>query len=102
MTDRPKLPNLLELARHLADSGDYVLLKHARERSAERAITEPEWIYVLRTGWHEKRKDSYDEFYESWAYSIRGKTIDGRELRVVVSFDDDTEMLIITLIDLSV
>ena len=101
MTDRPKIPDLLEVVRQFAEDGNYVLLKHARERGYERSITEPEWLFVLRNGWHEKRKDQYDDFHQAWSYSIRGKTVDERELRVIVSFDDDPQMLIITLIDLS-
>jgi len=54
-----------------------------------------------KSGWHEKRKDAYSEVFKSWNYAIRGKTIDERELRVVVSFDEDG-LLIITVIDLEV
>jgi len=32
--------------------------------------------------------------------AIRGKTVDGRQLRVVVSFDEETGLLIITAIAL--
>jgi len=55
---------------------------------------------VLREGFHEKRKDKYEELYKAWSYSIRGKTVDNRRLRIVVSFDSKTGMLIITAIDL--
>ena len=101
MTDRPKLPDLLAVVSRRAEQGNYVILRHARERGIQRNITEPEWLYVLRNGWHEKRKDQYDEAHQAWSYSIRGKTLDERELRVIVSFDDDPQMLIITLIDLT-
>lgn len=61
-----------------------------------------EYEYVLKTGWHEKRKDTYDEIeYKTWNYAIRGKTVDARELRVIVSFAEDG-MLIITVIELEV
>ena len=100
MSNRPKIPNLLEVIREYADNGNYVLLKHARERGFQRGITEPEWLYVLRNGWHEKRKDQFDDFHQAWSYAIRGKTVDQRDLRVVVSFGENPQMLIITLIDL--
>lgn len=58
-------------------------------------------LYVIRHGYHEKRKDSFSEEYQGWNYAIRGKTIDRRSLRVVVSFDE-SGMLIITAIDLDV
>ena len=55
---------------------------------------------MLRNGYHEKRKDKYEELYKAWSYSIRGKTVDNRRLRIVVSFDKETGMLIITAINL--
>lgn len=59
-------------------------------------------MYVLtKSGWHEKRKDSYSEEFKAWNYAIRGSTIDEREIRVIVSFDD-SGLLIITVIDLEV
>lgn len=56
-------------------------------------------LYVLRRGWHEKRKDVFDAHYLAWNYAIRGKTADGRQLRVVVSFENK-DLLIITAIAL--
>ena len=57
-------------------------------------------LYVLRHGWHEKRKDVFDTRYQAWNYAIRGKTVDGRSFRVVVSFEEETRLLIITAIAL--
>ena len=77
-------------------------MTHAQERQTERNITRNEYEYILvKSGWHEKRKDKYDQDYQAWNYAIRGKTIDERELRIIASFDDDG-MLIITVIDLEV
>lgn len=36
----------------------------------------------------------------AWNYAIRGRTIDGRSLRIVISFEADGVLLIITAIDL--
>ncbi len=94
-----KIPNLLPKVREAVKRGDYRDLMHAQVRGNERNITRPEYTHVLRTGRHEKAKDEFNERYESWNYAIRGKTVDGKELRVIVSFDD-ADMLIITLIDL--
>lgn len=73
--------------------------RHAQERKEERLITRPEVLYVLKTGRHEKRKDQFDEFYRAWNYAVRGRTVDRKELRVIVSFDTNG-MLIITAIQL--
>ena len=96
---RPKIENLLDVVSKALDTGDYLDTSHANVRKGEREISRPEIVYVLRHGFHEARKDKYEEQYKAWNYAIRGKTVDRRELRVVVSFDT-AGMLIITAIDL--
>ena len=56
-------------------------------------------LQVLKSGFHEKRKDKFDESFNAWNYAVRGKTVDTKELRIIVSFDENN-MLIITAIDL--
>ena len=89
-----------KVAGHLED-GTFLDTSHAFDRQAQRRITRPEMLYVLRHGYHEKRKDSFSDEYQEWNYAIRGKTMDKRNLRIVVSFDE-SGMLIITAIDLDV
>ena len=79
---------------------------HALQRQVERQITRPEYLHALRTGYHEARKDEYREEYRAWSYSIRGDTVDGRDIRVVVSFEkvadkSDELLLIITVVEVS-
>lgn len=69
---------------------------HASERKSERNITLPEIIQVLTTGRHEKSKDRFEEVHNAWNYAIRGQTLDGLDLRVIVSFDEERGLLIIT------
>ena len=70
------------------------------ERKEEREITLLEIHQVIEGGWHERRKDQYKDEYRSWSYALRGKTIDRRDLRVVIAFDVESGMLLITAIDL--
>ena len=91
--------NLLQKIRDAIDNHNFKDMTHASERAIERRITRAEYLYVLKNGYHEKNKDKFEELYSSWNYSIRGKTLDKRELRVIVSFDEN-DMLIITVIDL--
>lgn len=65
----------------------------------ERNILRREVKWVLRSGFHEKKKDQYDEEFESWNYSIRGNTFDNKKLRIVVSFEK-SNFVVITAIDL--
>ncbi len=91
-----KIENLLERIRNCISSGAYRDTSHALKRKKERNITLPEIIHVLKTGRHEKGKDHFEEAFNSWNYAVRGHTIDGSELRVIVSFDVDRDLLIIT------
>ena len=72
---------------------------HALQRIKEREVTLLEVRQVLRGGYHEKRKDEFKEEHQAWNYSVRGKTVDKRNLRIAVSFDED-DVLVITVIDL--
>ena len=96
-----KIPNVLGVIRKAIEVGNFVDVVHAEDRKLERNITRPEYLYVLNHGYHEPKKDEYKEEFKAWNYAIRGKTIDARELRVVVSFDENN-MLIITVIDLEI
>lgn len=85
----------MEQVRVCLEKGRYKDTFHAMERKRERRITLPDIIHILRNGVHEKAKDTYSEEFKAWKYAIRGKTIDDREIRVIVSFNSDG-MLIIT------
>lgn len=94
---RPKkIESLLERIRNCISSGKYRDTFHAIERKAERNITLPEIIHVLTTGRHEKSKDHFDEAFNAWNYAVRGQTVDGLDLRVIVSFDEERDLLIVT------
>ena len=99
MQTRHKIQNLLDRVRLCIEGGHYVDTRHVTDRQSERNITRLEILYVLRNGRHERRKDRYYENYQTWNYAIRGRTVDKRDLRVIVSFDVNT-MLIITAIEL--
>lgn len=100
----PKRTEVLPAIRSALDNGRYRDMLHAQERQAERRVTRPEYLHVLRTGYHEARKDEYKAEYGAWNYSIRGKTVDGRDLRVAISFEQiktgsGETLLIITVIE---
>jgi hypothetical protein len=100
----PKRTDLLKAIRDAIDAGRYRDMVHALERQDQRQITRPDCLHVLRTGYHEARKDEYREEYGAWNHAIRGKTVDGRDVRVVVSFEQATGesgevLLIITVVE---
>lgn len=101
---KPKKVDLMQaIAAHL-DAGTFYLALHADERRNERNITQMEVEHVLRHGRWEKKKDAYNEQHQHpWSYAVRGDTIDKRQLRVAVGFEEEPTgelMLIITVIDL--
>ena len=94
---RPKKrTDLLLDIRQCIALGHYRETIHAKIRKKERIISLPEIVHVLTNSWHEKNKDRFDELYVEWNYSIRGKTKDGDEMRIIVSFDEKTQLLVIT------
>jgi hypothetical protein len=96
---KTKKRDILKEIKRAIESSNYIYTSHANKRIKQREVTRFEVKQVLLSGHHEKRKDSFDEEWNSWHYSIKGKTLDKKNLRVVVSFDENN-MLIITVIDL--
>ena len=82
--------------RDCIDEGLYRQSKHAIERELERTIDLPDVLYVLKNGYHEKQKTSFDEAFQTWKYAVRGKTLDEIDIRIIIAFDEN-EMMIITV-----
>ena len=76
----------------------YILTVKKRQRPPKLTDLMDKVREAVADGYHEARKDTFEEPYNAWNYAIRGKTLDQRDLRVVVSFDD-SGMLIITTIE---
>jgi hypothetical protein len=72
------------------------LREHAIERQEKRHISLPDILRVLEYGRHESEKDIFDTKYQRWKHAIRGRSINGIDLRVIVAFHE--KMAIITVI----
>ena len=98
MKDKAKRPSqfddLFPMIRHCLDMGIYRQSKHAIERELERKIDLPDVLYVLKNGYHEKRKTSFDEAFQTWKYAVRGKTLDEIDVRIIIAFEDSGMMII--------
>lgn len=92
----PQLDELLKKIGEHIEQGRYRQSIHAFERCEQRNIDILDALYVLRHGYHEKQKTSFDELHQTWKYSIRKKTLDGEDVRVIVAFDSH-DMMIITV-----
>lgn len=96
-TTRPsRLDDLFPKIHYCVSLGLYRQSRHAIGRELERKINLSDVLYVLKNGYHEKRKTSFDETFQTWKYAIRGKTLDEMDIRVIIAFDD-TGMMIITV-----
>jgi hypothetical protein len=81
-------------------SGRLLYSAHANSRMKKRRIIKAEVEHILSHGHHEARKDHFNEEFSAWDYAVRGKTLDGRNLRIVVAFVDPN-VLVVTTIDLN-
>lgn len=95
----PKIDSLYEKIQNCLKKHRYRQSRHAMERVDRRNITFFDVLYVLENGCREEAKDSYDEAFQSWKYSIRGKTVEAIDLRVIISINEEN-MIIITVVNL--
>lgn len=73
---------------------------HAFIRLQQRRVTLLEVEETLLNGAHEENKDIFIKKFNTWNYAISGSTLDGKILRVIVTFPSK-EMLIVTVIDVA-
>ncbi len=100
-----KHADVLGLARACIEARRTRDSRHGFDRLKERAISIRDVEEVIATGWREPAKDSYKAEYSAWSYAICGRTLDTRNLRVVVAVERDEfgELIsLITGIDLSI
>jgi hypothetical protein len=81
------------------------LSDHAIERLSQRLTSHglgvSDVFFVLKIGFHEAKKDAWDTQRATWNYAIRGKTLDGFNLRVPVALEaEENGVVVITIISL--
>ena len=86
--------------------GDYVFLTHAKQRLIDRNILDIDVISILegRKGYSRKRnksKDKYENGMQDWNYCFEGCNADSEKIRIIISFDNNLLLLIITVIKLT-
>lgn len=99
-TDR----ELYTLLEKMIKNGNYIFVKHAKERQTQRCISDLDVLDILegREGRGRKRnksKDHYKDGYQDWNYCIEGNNLDKEKIRIIISFADDL-MPIITVMRL--
>ena len=95
-TPSDQILNLLERVREYVQRDKWSFSQHAFQRKMERDIDVLDVSYVLTHGYHESRKTKYNEARNSGNYAIRGVTLDGVDIRVIVTFIP-LECLVVTV-----
>ncbi|HEX4840014.1 MAG TPA: DUF4258 domain-containing protein, partial [Rhabdochlamydiaceae bacterium] len=90
--------NILEMIKKSIHSRNFRFSKHAINRGVERAISFKDALDVLKNGFHNEKKTSFDPRRRIWKYAIEGITNDAIDVRVIVAFESG--MVIITIIRL--
>ena len=93
---------LWTLLNEKISNGSYFFLRHAKERLKDREITDIDVLDILENKNNRKRKrnkskDTYISGYQDWNYCIEGNDLDGKKIRIIISFDKEL-MLVITVI----
>lgn len=91
-----QIDNLFQKIQECIENGKYILSEHAIIRMKERDIDLTDTLYLFKYGYHEKKKTSFDDIFQTWKYAIRGKTIDELDVRIIISFDKN-DMIVISL-----
>lgn len=98
MNSKQKRPTQLEelfpRIKDCIEGERYRQSRHAIDREIERNIDLPDVLYVLKNGYHEKKKTTFDEEFQTWKYALRGKTLDEVDIRIIIAFDEDGIMII--------
>jgi hypothetical protein len=96
MIDRLSKTDALKLLRQCLQTGVIEYHPHFEKRCRERGVDPQDAQHVLRKG------IIYDEpeldiRFQEWRYKVEGKPPDGDKLRVVISFLERDEVLVITV-----
>jgi len=96
----PKIKDIISAIGSCLEPGRYRRTAHQCQRENERNVDLTDVKHVLRHGRRETAKDEFSEEFNTWKYAMRGKTVDGLDVRVIVAFDENI-MHIITVINLT-
>jgi len=91
-----------EIHRHVntaINTGHYIILPHARQRSKERKVLPSDIECALKNGRRIKKRDRLDPAFKTWSYAFEGKTIDEKALRVIITIDEILKIVTVVILD---
>lgn len=98
----PKVLDVAKKMKSLLGLNRVRFSSHANARMEERNVIDYEVRQALSNGRHDPGNDRYSDVWSNWEYSIEGKTIDRRHLRIGISFEasgSGERLLVLTVID---
>ncbi len=93
-----KRDNVIQDVIEAMENGSLRLSTHAQLRMAERSIVLSDIEEAIYSSVREDHKDQLTKDGKDWKYALRGNSETGKDLRIVVLFDDP-KVLVITAID---
>lgn len=94
MTEPLSAVEARKLVRHILTSGTYGFTRHAKERMAERRMSQVDCVNVLRGGLVNEALTSFEN--GTWRYSIQTTS-----MAVVVAFRTEEQLVVVTAMRLS-
>ncbi len=85
----------LKKAKAILRDGNIITTTHARQMMKKRGFTAQDIEHVINNGMIYKEAEPHIGT-GNWIYNIKGKTVDGKALRVVVEIQDN--IIVITVI----
>lgn len=87
------LQEAIKLIKRNLSNGQITTTKHFRKRLKDRDISMQDALCVLKNGII-RDDPKLDIKVNQWGYKVRGKTIDGKPLSIVVAISRNTNILI--------
>ncbi len=101
----PKEKDVLKKLLALHGAGKLRIHPHANLRMGERNVIYFEVLQALSKASHQPAKDRFSEEHQTWEYSMEGKTLDSKLLRIGIAFESDQRtgerVLVVTVIDIT-
>jgi len=101
----PKEDDVLKKMQGLHSAGKLRIHPHANQRMGERNVIYFEVLQALSKAKHQPSKDRFSDEHRTWEYSMEGRTLDSKLLRIGIAFENDQRtgerVLVVTVIDVT-
>lgn len=88
--------NAHKIIREIVTGGTIIISSHAKERMIERKYTAHDVEYILLNG--EITKKEFNTKAQNWAYTIKGKDMEGDDAGVVAAIVRGMSAVVITVL----